>query len=653
VQSYCSFARPGSFDASVITTEALENALVRVRNAKQPHISDVQRIFNSDGFEHAEHAAAMFYDIYMTDNNAFGKLPALTTQGCKIKASQADFHTYQTVKGSKYEDGTPSMRAIWPGYTRNTFSPAKSRNNDTSCIAGRVLEPRNSENPNTLLPHIVDFRIEFLTFLVPQSSMHTLAPEDQEYMELKFNKPSQRSLIDKIRNFMEYSSYKIRSFQKAEAYPKVTSPRNITTLPMEHNLALGKFMYPFMCEILKKTDWYAFGKHPLEMSQLLSAKTNGKSYAITTDANKMDGSLSGFFRDLLVDAFNRAFSPRYHSEVRRLESKERFLRSTTAHGVFYDTGNSILSGSIITSVLGSLTNAFINYVALRKVHNTALDAWTAMGMYGGDDGVTFDLKPEILKQTAAEFGMAFDAEEIPAGQPVPFLGRIYPDLWTSNQSMCDVLRIARKLHLTASPLTTPNDMVLHRKACGLMVTDYQTPFIGKWAAAVMRILSYIDVDNRLYATTFNDQIYWAKYNQPFMQITDDTLGVSIVAKQLGLTAAELLALEVKFDAAKQMSDLYLTDIFHTELKVTEDAVVNGVVLVAKPRVKIPDIVKKTQSTIICKRVNCKVDKCPFKHLLSKIPVLQRDVACRFGVNCTKISCAFTHSRGVKPVLKRK
>jgi len=270
-------------------------------------------------------------------------------------------------------------------------------------------------------------------------------------------------------------------------------------------------------------------------------------------------------------------------------------------------------------VFGTLTNGFINYVALRNYYD-ADEAWKAMGMYGGDDGVTFDLPPNAVKKTAAMFGMAFDAEAVPVTMPIKFLGRIYPDLSTTTQSICDVARQARKLHLTATPDMVPFYLALYRKAQGYLCTDTDTPFITPWCRAVVRLCAPLCPEaHRLYKQTAGEENYWAKYEAPFETLSDETFKYGIVSSELGLTVNELLRYEDVFNKATRFEDLYLADILKLKTSVAIIATLNGEIMRPTPRKRIPDIVDEhlQLSPKLCRFVErgqeCRRNDCKFSH----------------------------------------
>ena len=606
-----SFARVNSYDALDLPSYVLQASLIRAKESKTPHISDIERIFNTYMIPNPVFAAALFIDLYKNTPEIFN-VKMVNVSPC------VEQHTYQAVGPLVTEDGTPSMRALWPGYSRDTFSPAKSYNNDVACIEGRIKEPRNREPQ--LPPITQQYLEEFLAFLVPQHLRGTLSPLDYDEMEEQFDRPTQRSLLERAKDFM-FGKNVIRSFQKAEAYPKITHPRNITTCSMSHNFIMGQFGVPFVKRIMKGCHWYAFGKHPSEIARRLEDKARGARYSVNTDANKLDGSVYFFFRDLVVAAVKRAYHPQYHAEIQRAELKERNLRGKTAHGVSYDAKCTVLSGSSWTSIFGTLTNGFINYVALRNYHD-AESAWKAMGVYGGDDGITFDLPPNAVKKTAAIFGMAFDAEAVPINEPVKYLGRIYPDLSLNGDSICDVARQARKLHLTATSELVPTHVALYRKAQGYRVTDEDTPFITPWCDAVIRLCKPLNPEgHRMYASTKDEAVYWSKFETPFNTPTDKEFKYSIVSKELGLTTGEIERYEDIFRKATKLEDLFLVDILKLKTTVNIDAVVAGTIRHAMPRKTIPEIVDEhiRLETKFCRFVengkDCRRANCPYEHNL--------------------------------------
>lgn len=568
-----SIAKLDTFDACTIKSDAFDATLIRLSENKTPHLADVERYFNTFKIDNVLHAASLFYHMFQHHHEALASVPRIQTD-C---VHQVDRSHYQAVNGLVSEDGKPTMRILWPGYLKGGFAPVKSHNNDASCLQGRITDVKNKRP--SVPPVYYSYMSEFINHLVPKSKRNTLAPMSFDDWG-QIASPKQRSLLERAVYSM-YGNVSVSAFQKREAYGKITHPRNISTFSMSHNAVLGSFTKVFLTEIMKETHWYAFGKHPTVTLKDLHMKANGTSYANCSDFSKLDGSLRELFRDLMIAAMMLAFKKDYHSELLSQEKKERYAKGRTSHGIRYELDATIGSGSSDTSLLGTLTNAFIMYVAYR-VGLSADCAWTKLGFYGGDDGVSFDLPANWVNSTASNFGMHVKSEITPAGLPIQFLGRNFPDIWTSEQSFADVQRQVKKLHLTTSPAIVPNWLALYRKAIGYRVTDTNTPFLTKWCDKVISLCESLNPEvHKYWQLTVPDSIYWAKFDGPFIPPTDDELSYSIVAKSLSVTVSELTEIETRISAATTFDELLTVDIFPDAIaEVGIDCVVNGECLTA-------------------------------------------------------------------------
>nr|APG76175.1 hypothetical protein 1 [Beihai noda-like virus 9] len=611
VELWHSMAYAGDTPACTVRSDTFQAAYIRLVSNKTPHISDVERYFSTHNVQNTLHAATLFYRIFVKSPEVFGTQPELVTP-CVV---QRDTHSYQSVDGLVSEDGKPTMRAIWPGYGNGiAFSPVKSYNNDKASLKGRIEDVKNKRYP--IPPIYYSYLHEFVQFMVPSNRMGTVTPLSYEEIWEQFCKPTQRAKLAPA-DFTMDTKATVRSFQKVEAYGKLTAPRNISTLPMGHNAALGQFTIPLMKHIFKMCHWYAFGRHPREVSQNLYMKAQGSASATATDFTKLDGSIQEFFRDGFDMVAFAALAQQYHAEWLRNSKKERNAKCRTTQGLKYDSDNTILSGSSLTSLLGTFVNALTMYISYRTGYGPE-ESWARLGEYGGDDGVSFDLPAAWTKHVTAKLGLHCKTEETAMGEPVSFLGRIYPDIWTSPASMVDVKRQVAKLHLTGSPKIVPDYLVLFRKAQGYRCTDENTPFLTAWCEAVMRIVQTQhcrDPENHKYwHLTKIDSVYWSKFETPFETFSDVEHLRGIVAEQFGITAAELMEYERKISNAKTLNDLYLTDVIRIPSKVALKVVVGGEVV--EPEVK-TDIQAEILQAQKLKQSLCRFarrgDKCPYEN----------------------------------------
>jgi len=611
VELWHSMAYAEETPACTIRSDTFQAAHIRLCSNKTPHISDVERYFSTHKVENTLHAATLFFDIYNRCPEVFGVKPNMVTP-CVI---QNDTHSYQSVDGLVSEDGKPTMRAIWPGYGKGiAFSPVKSYNNDKACLKGRMEDVKNRRYP--IPPIYYSYLHELVGLMVPPERMGIITPMSYEQIWDQFDKTTQRAKLAQADFSME-GKVSVRSFQKVEAYGKLTAPRNISTLPMSHNATLGQFTIPIMTHIYKECHWYAFGKHPRHISQLLYEKSRGTVSATASDFTKLDGSIQEFFRDGFDMVAFAAVNRDYHAEWLRISKKERNAKCRTAHDITYQSDATVLSGSSMTSLLGTFVNVVTNYIALRTQYGPP-EAWAKLGLYGGDDGVSFDVPGTWITKTAAKLGLLCETEEVAIGNPIKFLGRIYPDIWTTPASMADVKRQVGKLHLTSSPKIVPDWLVLYRKAQGLRCTDENTPFLTTWCDAVMRIvrtqLSEEPETHKYWHLTKADQSYWSKYQTPFEPPTDIEHIRGIIAEEMNLTTAELVDYERRVAEARTLEELQFEDMIRKPAKVGINAIVNGEVITANDKKDVQAEILKAQQlkTSLCRFMR-RGNKCPYPH----------------------------------------
>jgi len=160
----------------------------------------------------------------------------------------------------------------------------------------------------------------------------------------------------------------------------------------------------------------------------------------------------------------------------------------------YDTGFARASGSPETSLFNTLLTANISYLTHRKLGENPEQAWKALGVYGGDDGL--DRKPDGV--TGEDFAKAYQKSAISWGQkltletklfpePVSFLARYYGGAWMGdNNSCCDILRQISKIHtcVKLDKDITPEQKAVE-KASAILLTDANTPIIGTIAAKII------------------------------------------------------------------------------------------------------------------------------------------------------------------------
>jgi len=544
-----------------LTEQMMNNVLVRTSYSKQPQISDVERLFKSADMPNALESAALIYD-YIVKSGFMSK--TLVSDGFE--------DSYQTIYPLVTEDGKPSARRLLPPILDEGVAPVKSYNNDVACVNGRINAVKNQV---TKYPGFYyKCMKEFIDFCIPEAGI--LTPQSFDSQSLQMNRPTQQSLIEKFRNFMFYNKpIAVSSFQKAEVYGKITSPRNISTLPMSHNFRLGQYSQA-LSQILKQHWWYAFGKHPREIATTMLRLATNATTAVPSDISKMDGSCGRLLSDLEIGIMRKAVAPELEGEISELMSEEIKIKGFTRHGLSYVAEYNTLSGSAATSWKNTVKNAFTVYLSFRLAGHEPNNSWLSLGIYGGDDGVTFDVNPDQINRTFAKIGMLAKCEKIEIGQPVPFLGRVFVDPWTTTESFIDIPRQMRKLHLTTSPKTIPDNVVLFRKAEAYLVTDPLTPLISHWSLKVLQLLGRVDLTPTQLKLTQNDISYWTKFEAPFEPLSLSSVNVAIkwAAAQLNMSPNDFLEKCRLMLTARTLQELHSVK-FNSTLPVEINSVYRG------------------------------------------------------------------------------
>lgn len=642
-ETYHSYSLKSRTNSVTIRESAIVSSEIRLTKSKAPQISDVERLirasYEADKIvdRNAANDAAILFRVFETNPQLLRGSIWVPTVTCGV----VDTHSYQACGKLVTEDGKPSMRRVGNMFLDDAFAPVKSYNNDEACVKGRLEDPKNKTTKYP--PFYYQCRDEFVRFLVPDSVAGTLCPIDDDAMASKFKRPTQKALLARAREWMFCDTkWTIASFQKAEPYGKVGNPRNIATLPMDQNFRYGAYCYALSDGVFKKQHWYAFGHHPRVIASMLVEKTKRANLAFPHDYTSLDGTMGQFQHDLKLAVLRRAFAPCYHKELLRCADKEIKANAITRHGVSYGAGLRTNSGSSSTTWCNSVSTALNSYIAHRYDHGPVA-AWEALGMYGGDDGVNFDINPAVLKKVAVKMGMIIKLETVHPGSPVSFLGRVFVDPWTSIDCQADVHRQVRKLHLTATPPIVPDTTILRRKAIGMLVTDAETPFIGAWARKIMQLCpANSKMDERYALYLRHDQSYYSKFESPFQNCSDEELAYNIAAEPFGITGSELKDAELKVSAVTSLSEMNLLgELFQPKRSVELTAVVKGEILTGQ----MPRPVQ--QKLAVAKRTPM-----PAKTSAVKPPRERKaQQPCQFvvaGGKCPRQSCRFDH-RDLKPV----
>jgi hypothetical protein len=296
---------------------------------------------------------------------------------------------------------------------------------------------------------------------------------------------------------MHYDQH-VSPFLKPEAYPtggKPKDPRVIHAMGQSQKLTALQFAYGLV-EAFKDLPWYAFDK-PKNIELKLLASFEGAGSAFVNDFSRFDGTITRGLREhfdwaFLQAAFDTSTDVRLQSLVnQKVKIKNLFGDVELA----YNTHFSQNTGDGLTSLGHTIRNAGLHYQAFRACGLQPHQAWEALGLYGGDDGVTPippDLDPGYYQAkftlNAQAYKLNVTNEVIEFGRPVEFLARYFMPWSGSNpSSMANIARQMAKLHYTPRLPGTP-EAKLREKLLGFALTDSNTPILGEYVTYALEKL---------------------------------------------------------------------------------------------------------------------------------------------------------------------
>jgi len=278
---------------------------------------------------------------------------------------------------------------------------------------------------------------------------------------------------------------KVSTFRKAEGYTELKDPRLISNCPSNFKHEYSKYTLP-IAAALKRTEWYGFGQDPAETGDRLLKRVQAFKHSdrelrdqlglqcVETDFSRFDSTITAMrcFEHELLSQF---FGP--ESEAIKLWKKQLNAKLQVGKTVHTAKG-ARLSGSPETSIFNSLDNACVAHMALRRGGVNGHSAWGLLGMYGGDDGVSF-VDPKLLEAVVSELAMSIKPKIVEPGGLITFLGRYYGELWDGTPNSCsDPERVYKSLaYSTSRTLALADACSLKQQAYWL--TDAETPVLSE------------------------------------------------------------------------------------------------------------------------------------------------------------------------------
>lgn len=481
-----------------------------------------------------------------------------------------------------------------PLVTQPAVVPADTKVNDVGAIVGRLEKVKNDKVPSSA--KMLLWSSEFDEFVLGDL-VGKLQPWSYDEVYAVKTGGRQRARLDQIWDWITGRPFKetvIKAFIKTEPYVKINDPRNISTLPVEHNLELARYEYCFKEQILKKMRWYAPGQTLERIAQDLADAAQTTGSILEADANRMDGTVGPWEAEADKRLVAKAFAHPHNDEYIRLVEEEDGARGRTRTGVIYQTGSDTKSGSDRTTNRNTRITARRDYCALRKSGMGKMQAWQSLLKYGGDDLASNCTDIRAFEWVANQVGADYDYVMRKPGDVVTFLSRHFPYLWTGGLgSVQDPYRLFSKIHITCAGMNVPIAEVMINKARGLRDLDPAVELSIAYADALLRV-AHLDfgVSEQDVVDRDDDQSYWQRYSKEvgggnWPQLTVDEAR-EYVCKTLGVDARSYDELIASLDNCFTRADLMaLPQLIHRVVENKTSGYIVGDQFDGPKRVEVP------------------------------------------------------------------
>lgn len=513
LEAWMSIGIAGQYDCIDLPSESFYGILGKYRRCGKPEISTVERALGL--LKHIRRVEAKAPTLFETMERLVAARAETATEASEELVSQAYLPgggpggAYYSIPDSArtderraehyqargdaadgflfHEEGRIIARAVGPPLLTNpAVTPMRGHNNELASVTGRVLRVGNEIVPTD--SRVNGWVTEFSDFIHDGQSGYVV-PYTLEDVKKRQTGRAQRDRAS--RNMFwdspgEAEHTSGSCFVKAEAYAQPNDPRNITTTGTTHMQEMSCYTYAVKDSVLKRQKWYSPGMSPAQVaSRVMDLAANAPALQ-GTDYRRFDGTISSWLSGAVSGIYERAFRKEHRDHVRRMWASEVNATCRTKTGVKFRAAGGRMSGSPQTTDGNTIINAFASYVALRHEGYTAVQAWDLLGLYCGDDGLS-QASPSALEWMAKQLGLSITVDVYEKYSPVAYLGRIFVDPWTTNQSVQDPLRTIAKIHLTTADHSIPLAVAAVWRAKGYLSLDPEAPLVAAYCRYLLRI----------------------------------------------------------------------------------------------------------------------------------------------------------------------
>lgn len=402
---------------------------------------------------------------------------------------------YQFEPANYDAEARPKLAAYMSPLVHGAFAPVQNAAGERRAVKGRI-EDLKGEEP---APHAFrDQCIQEFVDLIAQGAV--LFPVDYETTAEKQTSAQQVQSLQRAVTMGPYLKRVLKCFIKSESYSGTKDPRIISTYNDADKLDFGGFTLALAAH-MKQFKWYGPGKTPREVAERVVEICSGaREYVNVSDLHRMDGTIKYLLRLVDRGVMMKTFI-HHRSVLNELLKRNVDNLSVLPNGTRTKQGPAHGSGCPGTSVLQTNRAAFNSYLAYRHTTNpdtgakyTPSEAFAALGIHAGDDGMDADLPLASHKWAADRVGLRLEASLVHCGEAgVNFLARYYSsEVWQGRlDSMCDVKRQLAKFHTTVRlPSGVTPEHKLVEKAMAYLATDANTPVVGALCKQVLVLSSY-------------------------------------------------------------------------------------------------------------------------------------------------------------------
>jgi hypothetical protein len=418
--------------------------------------------------------------------------------------------TYQYSPSTFDSSAKAKLQSFMSPLVHSAFAPANHVSSEVACVDGRVNNLKKEEPAPSA----------FVTACLHDFVGHVcgdvlLEPFDVETVVEKQTTMTQKLSLKMAMLFGPITKRVLKCFVKSEAYADVKDPRNISMYNDKDKLTMATFALA-LSKHLKQFSWYGPGKTPIEVAERVAEICSQAEFANISDYHRMDGTITYFLRQVDRAVFMKAFG-NHRDVLNDLLDRNCDNIGILPYGTTFEQGPSHGSGCSATSTSQTLRSAFAAYLGFRNQFRpdgsryTSLEAFNALGVHLGDDGIDANLTVRSHGWAARKVGLVLEAGVVLRGQRgITFLARFYsPYVWYGClDSMCDVKRQLSKFHTTVRlPENVRPEQKLVEKASGYVATDANTPVIG---ALCKRAVELIGFDGK--PLPINVKPWWAYFD---------------------------------------------------------------------------------------------------------------------------------------------